>query len=51
MRGTCVIYARNKSSIVSDQAIQAEGLCDFFKHLGSAAKNVEKKYSTILEEL
>ena len=29
--------------IVSDQTIQAEGLGDFFKHLGKAAKNVEKK--------
>ena len=43
LRGTCSICKRNKSLIVSDQTIQAEGLDDFFKHLGSAAKNVGKK--------
>ena len=43
LRGTCSTCKRNKSLIVSDQTIQAEGLGDFFKHLGSAAKNVEKK--------
>ena len=41
--GTCSTCKRNKSLIVSDQTIQAEGLGDFFKHLGSAAKNVGKK--------
>ena len=34
---------RNKSLIVSDQTINGEGLGDFFKHLGKAAKNVGKK--------
>ena len=29
--------------IVSDQTISAEGLADFFKHIGKAAKNVGKK--------
>ena len=43
LRGTCSTCKRNKSLIVSDQTIQAEGLGNFFKHLGSAAKNVEKK--------
>ena len=43
LRGTCSTCKRNKSFIVSDQTIQAEGLGDFFKHLGSAAKNVGKK--------
>ena len=41
--GTCSTFKRNKSLIVSDQTIQAEGLGNFFKHLGSAAKNVGKK--------
>ena len=43
LRGTCSSCKRNKSLIVSDQTIQAEGLGNFFKHLGSAAKNVGKK--------
>ena len=43
LRGTCSTCKRNKSLIVSDQTINGEGLGDFFKHLGSAAKNVGKK--------
>ena len=43
LRGTCTTCKRNKSLIVSDQTINAEGLGDFFKHLGFAAKNVGKK--------
>ena len=43
LRGTCSTCKRNKSLIVSNQTIQAEGLGNFFKHLGSAAKNVGKK--------
>ena len=43
LRGTCTKCHRGKSIIVSDQTIQAEGLGDFFKHLGKAAKNVGKK--------
>ena len=43
LRGTCSTCKRNKSLIVSDQTIQAEGLGNFSKHLGSAAKNVGKK--------
>ena len=43
LRGTCSTCKRKKSLIVSDQTIQAEGLGDFFKLLGSPAKNVEKK--------
>ena len=43
LRGTCSICKRNQSLIVSDQTIQAEGLGDFFRSVGKAAKNVEKK--------
>ena len=43
LRGNCMIRNRNKSLIVSDRTVDAEGLGDFFKHLGSAAKNVGKK--------
>ena len=43
LRGTCMMCSRNKSLIVSDRTINGEGLGDFFKHLGSAAKNVGKK--------
>ena len=43
LRGVCVTCRRNKSLIVSDQTIAAEGLGDFFKHIGKAAKNVGKK--------
>ena len=43
LRGNCVTCNRNKSLIVSERTINAEGLGDFFKHLGSAAKNVGKK--------
>ena len=43
IRGTCTTCKRNKSLIVSDQTINREGLGNFFKHLGSAAKNVGKK--------
>ena len=41
--GTCSTCKRNKSLIVSEQTINGEGLGNFFKHLGSAAKNVGKK--------
>ena len=43
LRGNCMICNRNKSLTVSEQTIDGEGLGDFFKHLGSAAKNVGKK--------
>ena len=43
LRGTCSTCKRNKSLIVSDQTIQAEGLGDFFRGVGKAAKNVGKK--------
>ena len=43
LRGTCSTCKRNKSPIVSDQTIQAEGLGDFFRGVGKAAKNVGKK--------
>ena len=41
--GTCSTCKRNESLIVSDQTNSAEGLGDFFKHIGKAAKNVGKK--------
>ena len=44
LRGTCSTCKRNKSLIVSDQTIQAEGLGDFFRGIGKAAKNVGKKF-------
>ena len=43
LRGTCVLCKRNKSLIVSDNTIQAEGLGDFFRGFGKTAKNVGKK--------
>ena len=43
LRGFCSTCKRNKSLIVSDQTIQAEGLGDFFRGIGKAAKNVGKK--------
>ena len=43
LRGTCSTCKRNKSLIVSDQTIQAEGLSDFFRGIGKAAKCVGKK--------
>ena len=43
LRGTCSTCKRNKSLIVSDQTLQAEGLGDFFRSVGKAAKNVGKK--------
>ena len=45
LRGTCSTCKRNKSLIVSDQTISAEGLGDFFKHIGTAAKMLERKYA------
>ena len=43
LRGTCSTWRKNKSLIVSDQTIQAEGLGDFFRGVGKAAKKVGKK--------
>ena len=43
LRSTCSTCKRNKSLIVSDQTTSFEGLGDFFKHIGKAAKNVGKK--------
>ena len=48
LRGTCSVCKRNKSLIVSDQTIAAEGLVDSFKHLGKANKNVGKKVNNKL---
>ena len=41
--GKCSSCKRTKTRIVSDNTIQAEGLQDFFKGLGKAAKNIGKK--------
>ena len=41
--GKCSQCKRTKTRIVSDNTIQAEGLQDFFKGLGKAAKNIGKK--------
>ena len=47
LRGNCITCNRNKSLIVSERTINAEGLGDFFKLLGKAtakaAQNVGKK--------
>ena len=44
LKGKCTNCHRNKSMTVSDKTIEAEGLKDFFAHLGKAAKSVGKKY-------
>ena len=44
LRGTCSTCKRNKSPRVSDQTILAEGSGDFFKHIGKAAKKLERKF-------
>ena len=41
--GKCAICDRKKTMIVSDNAIQAEGLSHFFKNLGKKGINVSKK--------
>ena len=41
--GKCSQCKRTKTRIVSDNTIEAEGLQDFFKGLGKAAKNMGKK--------
>ena len=43
LRGTCMMCSRNKSLIVSDRTKNGEGLGNFSKHLGKAAKSVGKK--------
>ena len=43
LKGKCTKCNRNKSMTVSDKTIEAEGLKDFFRHLGKAAKSVGKK--------
>ena len=47
LRGTCSTCKRNISLIVCDQTIQAEGLGDFFRAVGKAAKSVGKKILNI----
>ena len=42
LRCTCSTCKKNKSPIVSDHTIQAEGLEDYFKLIGKAAKSVGK---------
>ena len=43
LRGSCTICRRNKSMTVSHATIEAEGLKDFFKSVGKATVNFEKK--------
>ena len=43
LKGNCVKCNRNKSLTVSDATKEAEGLKDFFKSVGRAAVNFEKK--------
>ena len=43
LRGTCSTCKRNKSLTASAQTIQAEGLGDFFRLVGKAAKVSERK--------
>ena len=41
--GKCVICDKRKSTTVSDNVIQAEGLGDFFKNLGNVSSKAAKK--------
>ena len=41
--GQCMVCNRKKSTIVSDNVIQAKGLSDFFKNLGKSSVKVGKK--------
>ena len=43
LKGNCVKCKRNKSMTVGDEAIEAEGLKDFFKSVGRATVNFGKK--------
>ena len=43
LKGNCVLCRRNKSMTVSDATIEAEGLKDFFKSVGSATVYFGKK--------
>ena len=44
--GQCSICNRNKSMIVSDNNIKAEGLGSFFKNLGKTSAKAGKKLAT-----
>ena len=44
--GQCSICNRKKSMIVSDNTIQAEGSCNFFKNLGRISAKAGKKLAT-----
>ena len=46
LAGKCVICYKQKSMIVSDNTIQAEGLGDFFKKLRKVSSNAAKKLAT-----
>ena len=43
LKGNCTKCKRNKSVTVSDATIGAEGLKDFFKNVGKATVNFDKK--------
>ena len=44
--GKCAICDRKKSTIVSDNTIQAEGLGNFFKNLGKVSSKAAKKLAS-----
>ena len=44
LRSTCSTCKRNKSLIVSDQTIQAEGLGDFFRGIEKPPRVSERKF-------
>ena len=46
LRGNCMICNRNKSLIVSERTINAEGLGDFLKHLGKATAKAAQNVGT-----
>ena len=43
LKGNCIKCRRNKSMTLNDATIEAEGLKDFFKSVGKATFNFEKK--------
>ena len=47
LKGSCVKCKRNKSMTVSDATIEAEGLKDFYKTVGTATANFGKKVANI----
>ena len=48
LKGNCIKCKRNKSMTVSDATIEAERLKDFFKSVGRARVNFEKKVTLLI---